>query len=173
MRALPRRSSASAVLAAAAIALTGCGGGDNGGTTNSAKPAVADAAFRAKMKPICAKAATRSAKALGAKSIKDFERYGLEAGAAVKAFRAELASIESPAQLADGWQRWLAAIDEDIATYNLARLAGSVNNQAATLKQTSKLSPAKPGKAARALGIPECAEPTDRAAHTFSAGPGS
>ena len=152
------------VLAVAAVALAGCGGGDDG---------AADlAALRAELRPICATAAERSGNALGAKSIKDFERYGREAGAAVKAFRAELRPIERPDGLKDEWQKWLAAIDEDIATYNLARLAGSVNNRAAVLAQTSKLSAAKPGRAARALGIPECAEPTDRAAHTFSARPG-
>ena len=157
-------SSASAVLAIAAIALAGCGGGG--------KATTVDAAFRAKIGPTCAKAAARSAKALGAKSIRDFERYGREAGAAVTAFRSELELIEPPSGPADEWKRWLAAIDHDIATYNLARLAGSVSNRAAVLEQTSKLSAARPGKAARGLGIPECAEPTDRAAHTFSAAPG-
>jgi hypothetical protein len=162
----PPRTSAPAVLAVAAIALAGCGGDDGSGSKADL------AAFRAELEPICTKAAARSAKALGAKSIRDFERYGREAGAAVSAFRAELEPVEPPAELADKWRAWLAAIDADIATYKLAMLAGAVNNRAAVLEQTSKLSVAKPGKAARALGIPECAEPTDRAAHTFSARPG-
>ena len=143
-----------AVLVAAALAGCGDDEGDSGSTGIE------------QAKAICAEAAPRAAKVLGAESIADFERYGREAAAVVRDMREELDEVDL-GDAADGGKNWLAAIDADLKTYRLLELAGSVRNREAVLEQNAKLAAARPGKLARALGLDRCADVLNDAANTF------
>jgi hypothetical protein len=146
-----------------ALGIAGCGDDED----EPAAEQGLDMEVRRQVEAICAEAAPRAAKVLGAESIADFERYGRQAGAVIRDLRRELDPVDPGEAATARWRQWLAAIDADLEAYRLLELAGSVRNREAVLEQNEKLSPGRPAQVARKLGLPGCAEVTNDAANTF------